>query len=449
MEIAKTVDMMLVIGSSNSSNTQKLYEICKKFCPETYKIDLPGDLPPVDINKIKKIGVTAGASTPDFIIKEVIEQMEELNRQENEMSFKEAFENSLVTLRSGTVAKGKIIGFTNTEIFIDLGYKSDGIIPAEEYSDDPDFKTTDLKVGEEIEVFVKRVNDGEGNVLLSKKAVDSLKSWDVIEEASEKKTELSVKVIDIVNGGAIAIYNGIRLFIPASQISDRYVKDLKEFLKQTLRVRIIDFNKQKKKIVASARIILEEEKQSKKTGIWSEIEVGKQYTGIVKSLMDFGAFVDIGGVDGLVHISELSWKKIKHPSEVFKIGDQVDVFVLDFDKEKSRISLGYRKNTDNPWYNIEEKFKVGDTVRGTVARIVPFGAFIELSEGIDGLVHISQISDMRLNKVSDVLNVGQEVEAKVVELNAEAKKISLSIKEVNPINPAKKENLDTVEADKN
>ena len=445
MEIAGMVDMMIVIGSKNSSNTQKLFEICRDICPETYKIDVPGDLPPVDIKKIKKIGVTAGASTPDSIIKEVIQQMEELNRQEDEMSFKDAFENSIVVLRSGTVAKGKIIGYNNTEIFVDLGYKSDGIIPIDEYSDDPDFKPqVDLKVGEEIEVFVKRVNDGEGNVLLSKKAVDSLKSWDVFEGAVEKKTELDVKVIDIVNGGAIAIYNGIRLFIPASQISDRYVKDLSEFLKQTIRVRIIDVNKQKKKVVASAKVLLEEARLTKKAEIWNVIEIGSKYTGVVKSLMDFGVFADIGGVDGLVHISELSWKKIKHPSEIVKIGDKLEVYVLDFDKEKNRISLGYKKNAENPWFGIEEKYKVGDIVKGIVARIVPFGAFIELSEGVDGLVHISQISDMRLNKVSDALNIGQEIEAKIIEVNGETKKISLSMKDMNSMNSAKKDDTETV-----
>ncbi|MCX7709614.1 MAG: bifunctional 4-hydroxy-3-methylbut-2-enyl diphosphate reductase/30S ribosomal protein S1 [Clostridia bacterium] len=439
-EIAARVDMMLVIGSSHSSNTQKLVDICKKYCPETYKIETSGEIPPVDIKKIKKIGITAGASTPEWIIKEVIEKMVELNKQENEMSFKEAFESSLVTLQSGQTVKGKIIGYNNAEVFVDMGYKSDGIIPMEEFSDDPDFKPeASLKVGEEVEVFVVRVNDGEGNVVLSKKKVDALKNWDKIEKASEDKTPVKAKVTEVVNGGVIANAGGVKIFVPASQISDRYVKDLSEFLKQVINVRILEFNKQKRKIVGSARAILEEEKTQNASKIWDNIEVGKKFDGVVKSITDFGAFVDIGGVDGLIHVSELSWTKVKHPSDVLKLGDRVSVTILEFDKAKNRISLGYRKTEDNPWYNAENKFKVGDVVKGKVVRIVPFGAFVELEKGIDGLVHISQISSVRIGKPSDVLEIGQTVEAKITEVNVEAKKIGLSIKEVAPIDPVKKE----------
>jgi len=437
-EIAKAVDMMIVVGSINSSNTQKLYEICKAHCPETYKIETSGDLPPVDIKKVKKIGITAGASTPDWIIKEVIEKMEELNKQENEISFKEAFESSLVTLQTGEIVKGKIIGFNNSEVYVDLGYKSDGIIPMDEYTDDVDFNPEEsLKIGDEVEVFVVRVNDGEGNVLLSKKKVDVMKSWDKIEEAFENKTPIKAKVVEVTNGGVIASMGGIRIFVPASQISDRYVKDLSEYLKQTVNLRIIEFNRAKRKVVGSQRVLIEEEKERKENELWNGIEIGKRYSGVVKSLTDFGAFVDIGGVDGLIHISELSWSKIKHPSEVLKVGDKVEVSILEFDREKKRISLGYRKPEDDPWYKAEEKYKVGDVVKGKVVRLVPFGAFIELEKGVDGLVHISQISSVRIAKPEDALKVGQEVEAKIVEANIEAKKISLSIKEVKPIDPVK------------
>jgi small subunit ribosomal protein S1 len=399
---------------------------------------MPGELPLDDIKKYKKVGITAGASTPDWIIKEVLNKMSELNTQENEMSFKEAFESSLVTLKTGEIVKGKIIGFNNSEVYIDLGFKSDGIIPMEEFTDDPEFNAAEsLKVGDEVEVFVIRVNDVEGTVLLSKKKIDAIKLWDKIEEALEKKTPLKAKVVEVVKGGVVANSNGVRIFVPASQISDRFVKDLNEFLKQVINVRIIEFDKHKRKIVGSQRVILEEEKARMAIDFWSNIEVGKNYTGTVKSFMDFGAFVDIGGVDGLVHISELSWSKVKHPSDVLKIGDKVEVTVLEFDKDKKRVSLGYRKAEDNPWYKAEDKYKVGDVVKGKVARMAPFGAFIELEKGIDGLVHISQISNVRLVKPNDVLEVGQEVEAKITEVNIEAKKISLSIKEVNPINPVK------------
>ncbi len=436
-KIARESDVMLVIGSRKSSNTQKLYEISKKYCSETYLIETYGDLPPINTKKVKTLGITAGASTPERIIKEVIERMDELNKQENELSFEEAFESSMVSLRSGEIVKGRIIGFNNAEIYVDLGYKSDGIIPIDEYTDDPDFKPeTSIKVGDEIEVFIVRVNDGEGNVMLSKKRVDAIKSIDQIEEAYENKTPVTGKVVEVTNGGVVASVKGVRVFIPASQISERYVKDLNEYMRQTVTVRIVEFNKQKHKIVGSQRVILSENREKNESEFWNTVEIGKKYDGVVKNLMDFGAFVDIGGVDGLVHVSELSWSKVKHPSDVLKVGDKVQVTVLEFDKDKKRISLGLRKEEDNPWFKAADKYKVGDIVNGTVVRLVPFGAFIELEKGLDGLVHISQISNVRIAKPGDVLQIGQAVEAKIVEVNVETKKISLSIKEVNPIDPA-------------
>jgi len=439
-EIAEKVDLMFVIGSRNSSNTKKLYEICKAKCENTYMVQTSGELPPVNIKNIKKVGVTAGASTPDWIIKEVIQKMEELNKQSSEMDFKEAFENSLVTLRTGEIVKGKIIGFNNSEVYLDLGYKSDGIIQMEEFTDDPDFDPQkNLEIGEEVEAFVIRVNDGEGNVLLSKKKVDAIKNWDRLVEAFENKQPVKAKIMEITKGGAVASVGGVRVFIPASQLSDKYVKDLNEFLKQTVNIRIIELDKRRKKVVGSYRVILEEEKERLEKEFWENIEVGKVYTGTVKSLTDFGAFVDIGGVDGLVHISELSWGKIKHPSEVLNVGDKVVVRVLEFDKEKKKVSLGYKKAEDNPWYNIDDKYQIGNIVKGKVVRLVPFGAFVELEKGVDALVHISQISNKRIAKPGDVLKIGQEVEAKIIEVNAIEKKINISIKEVNPIDPVEPE----------
>lgn len=440
--IARISDVMLVIGSRKSSNTQKLYEICSKYCKKTYLAETYGDLPPINIKEIQTLGVAAGASAPERTIKEVIEKMDELNKQEKEMSFEEAFENSMVTLRSGEIVKGRIIGFNNTEVFVDLGYKSDGIIPVDEYSDDPDFKPeTGINIGDEIEVFIVRVNDGEGNVMLSKKKVDSMRSIEMIEEAYRSKTPVTGKVVEVTNGGVIVSVSGVRVFVPASQISERYVRDLSEYLKQTVEIRIIEFNRQRRKVVGSRRALLAENREQMEEQFWSNIEVGRKYTGTVKSLMDFGAFVDIGGVDGLVHVSEMSWTKVKHPSELLKAGDKVEVTVLDFDAGKKKISLSMKKEEDNPWFRMSEKYKVGDIVKGTVVRLVPFGAFIELEKGLDGLVHISQISNVRIAKPGDVLKTGQEVEAKIIEVNEETKKISLSIKEVNPIDPepAKKE----------
>lgn len=443
-EISQKVDMMIIIGGKHSSNTHKLYEISKRNCPLTYKVETSGELPPVDIKKIKKIGISAGASTPDWVIEEVINKMSdlnnqqkvEMNEQEIEMNFADAFEKSMVTLRDGDIVTGKVIGYNNNEVFIDLGYKSDGIIPLEEYTDEPDFKfENEVKVGDEIEVYVKKVNDGEGNVLLSKKYLDAMKSWDEVIKAYEDKTPVKAVVVEVVNGGVIASAKGVRIFVPASQISDRYVKELNEFLKKHINLRIIEYNEKRRKLVGSARVILEEEKEKKLKEFWDNAEVGKIYNGVVKSLTDFGAFVDIGGVDGLVHISELSWSRIKHPSEVLNVGDNVQVSILDMDKEKGKISLGYRRTEDNPWYKASQKYNVGDVVNVKVLRFAPFGAFVELEEGVDGLVHISQISTKRLAKPEDVLTEGMMVDAKILEFDQENKKISLSIKEVKPIDP--------------
>jgi len=444
-KIAQQVDIMLVLGSESSSNTQKLYEICKKHCEETYRIETIGGMPPLHI-KNKIIGITAGASTPEWVIEEVIRKVNELNKDENELSFKEAFESSLVTLHTGDVVEGKIIGYSGSEVYVDLGFKSDGIIPLDEFSDDPDFDPASLTVGDVIKVFVVRVNDVEGTVKLSKKKIQSIEGYKKIEEAFENKQAIQVRITDVVKGGVVGVANGVRVFIPASQISDRFIKDLNEFVKQVLSVKIIELDRSKRKVVGSRKEILAAEKSVLLEKVWGEIEIGKTYTGTVKSLTDFGAFVDIGGVDGLIHISELSWNKIKHPSQVVKLGDIVEVYILDFDRAKSRISLGFKKAEDNPWFNAEEKFAVGNVVKGKVVRMVPFGAFVELGNGIDGLVHISQISNVRLAKPSDVLEIGQEIEAKVIELDLTAKKVGLSIKELNPIDPIKNEEAVVTEA---
>jgi 4-hydroxy-3-methylbut-2-enyl diphosphate reductase len=274
------------------------------------------------------------------------------------------------------------------------------------------------------------VDDGEGNVLLSKKKLDSIKGWEMIESSFNNKATVKGKVIEVVNGGIIALVNGIRVFVPASQVSDRYVSDLNGFLKQNVSLRIIDLNKKKKRAVGSVRAVIEEEKEKKAEEFWNNVEVGKRYSGVVKKLTDFGAFVDLGGVDGLIHISELSWSKIKHPSEVLKEGDVAEVYISELDKEKKRISLGFKKAEDNPWVIAKSKFNLGDVVKCKVVRLVPFGAFVELIPGVDGLIHISQIANKRIGKPADVLSIGQEVEAKIIEMDLDNQKISLSIREL-------------------
>lgn len=446
-EISSQADLMLVIGGKNSSNTQKLYEICLANCPRTYKIETVADIPSLDIKHNYTIGITAGASTPDWVIKEVVETMEELmNKQETEMSFQQAFEESTVNnLRSGEVVKGRIIGYNTSEVFVDLGYKADGTISMEEFLEDPDFDPEkDLKEGEEILVYIIKINDGEGNVSLSKKRVDSIRGMEEIEEAFNEKKPLEAVVREVVNGGVVASYKGVRVFIPASQISDHYVKDLNEFLKKKVRFEVVEMAKNKRRVVGSCRNIIEKEKEEKMESFWGKVEVGQEYTGTVKSITNFGVFVDLGVVDGLIHISELSWKKISRPTDVLKPGQTVKVRILGFDKEKQKVSLGYRKPEENPWFNVENKYGIGDIVEGKIVRLVPFGAFVELEEGVEGLVHISQISNVRLGKPDEVLSVGQPVKMKVLEVNPELKKISLSIREVEPIDPIR---ADTVAAE--
>ena len=360
--------------------------------------------------------------------------MEEMKRQDGDIDFAEEMERPLITLQMGQTVKGRIIRYNSTEVYIDLGYKSDGVIPIEEFRTDAGQDPSEsIHIDDVIDVFVVRVNDSEGTVQLSKKRVDEKNNWARIEEAFENGTAIKAVVTDVTNGGLIVTSSGVRIFVPASQVSDRYVEDLRGYLRKPIELRVIDYNKPKRKFVGSMKALIVEEKRRAAESLWNDIEIGREYDGTVKSLTAFGAFVDIGGVDGLVHISELSWSRIKHPSDVVKVGEQVSVRVVSLDRDKKKISLGYRREEDNPWYKIEEKYPVGSIITKRVVRIAPFGAFVELEKGIDALVHVSQISDTRIAKPDDVLHVGMEVTAKITELNLETKKISMSIKEVEPI----------------
>ncbi len=430
-EIAKKADMMIVIGGRNSSNTTKLTAICKKYCKDTYQIENFGDLPQ-DINIPKIIGITAGASTPVAIIKEVTKKMEEMQKNGSE-SFAaefEEYEKSLITLNTRDIVKGTVIAVSEAGVSVNLGYKSDGFVPASEVSDDSseDIKSL-VKVGDEVEAFVVRVNDIEGEVTLSMKKLLSMKGAKEIEDAFESKEIIEGKVTQVVNGGVIVTCKGVRVFVPASQASDRYLSNLDILVGTTASLRIIDIKKMRgrTKIVGSIKNVIQEQKAVLSEKFWEDVEVGKRYQGVVKSLTKFGAFADIGGVDGLIHISELSWAKIKHPSEVVKEGDVVDVYVISFDKETGKVSLGFKNADDNPWKKVEE-LSLGDVIDCKIVRIVPFGAFAEIFPGVDGLIHISQVADKRIGKVEDELTIGQHVQAKVVEIDLENKKIGLSIR---------------------
>ncbi len=430
-EIAKKADLMLVLGGAHSSNTSKLTAICKKYCPNTYQIENFEGIPQ-NINIPKTIGITAGASTPSCIIKEVIDKMvENIKGAESFAQEFEEYEKSLITLNTRDIVKGTVMDVSEKGISVNLGYKSDGFVPASEVTDDPTADIASMyKEGDEVEVFVVRVNDVEGEVTLSIKKLEMIKGAKEVEEAFETKQILSGKVIQAVNGGVVVSAKGARVFVPASQASDRFLKDLSVLVGNEVDFRIIDIKKMRgrTKVVGSIKSVLAEQKAILSEEFWANVEIGKQYTGIVKSITKFGAFADIGGVDGLIHISELSWSKIKDPSEVVSVGDEVSVYVLGFDKEAGKVSLGFKKAEDNPWKKVEAELKVDDVIDCKIVRIVPFGAFAEIYPGVDGLIHISQVANKRIGKVENELTIGQHVQAKIVEIDLEAQKIGLSIR---------------------
>ncbi|TCO79787.1 bifunctional 4-hydroxy-3-methylbut-2-enyl diphosphate reductase/30S ribosomal protein S1 [Marinisporobacter balticus] len=430
-DVSKQVDAMIIIGGYHSSNTQKLLQISKKYCKNTYHIETAEEVPIADISGFKKIGVTAGASTPDWIIKEAIKRMDNMEQEQNEMmNMMEEIENSLRAPRRGTSVKGTVILVTDNEIMVNIGYKADGIIPKKEMSNDPLVNPHEIaKEGDPIEAYVLKTDDGEGNLLLSKIRVDAEKNWEHLEKATDENHTLQVRVVQVVKGGVIAVYKGTRGFIPASQLSTNFISDLQEFVDKELAVKIIDLNIEKKKVVFSHKVIMKEENEAKRQKLWENIEKGSIIEGEVKRLVKFGAFVDIGGMDGLIHISDLSWSRVNNPNEVVSIGDKVKVVILDFDKENNRISLGLKQTTLEPWANIESKYSIGDIVKGKVVKLADFGAFVEFEPGVDGLVHISEISEKHISKPSEEVHVGQKVKVKILNLDKENKRISLSMKE--------------------
>jgi ribosomal protein S1/(E)-4-hydroxy-3-methyl-but-2-enyl pyrophosphate reductase len=542
VELAGKVDIMLVIGGLHSSNTQKLYKLCKEICKNIYHIETADDLPLENIKGAESIGITAGASTPDWIIKEVIDKMTEMDKMKqqetNEQTSEEQMlkqaqdveettgsvegngpeetavegaatedaavegaategeaveeasaegaaveeasaegaaveeasaegaaveeastedaaveevsteekpleeetpekdttmkeiEDTMVTVRVGKVVKGQVIQVGENDVIVNIGYKADGVIPRDELSNDPTLKPSDIVTeGEEIEVFVKRIDEKEGSVLLSKKKVDIEKAWKALKEKQQTGEPVNVKVLEEVKGGLIAIAEGIRGFIPASHIDIGYVEVLQDFVGQELPMKVIEFNRSKGKVIFSRKALLEEQKEKKKKEILESLKAGDRIEGEVKRITDFGAFVDVGGIDGLVHISEMSWSRIDHPSEVLETGQRVEVEVLGVEPENERISLSLKRTKPHPWDNIQERYKAGDVVTGKVVRLVDFGAFVELEPGVEGLVHVSQIAYTHVEKPQDVLEEGQMVEVKVLDVKPDERRISLSIKE--------------------
>ena len=430
--LAERSDLMIVIGDKTSSNTCKLYDICSRVCKNTYLVETYKELKDIDLSSACNIGVTAGASAPARIIKEVLDTMAENqvnSSEEQEQDFASMLEEHMQSFNTDGRVKGVVERITPNEIFVDVGRKQAGVVKLSELTDDPNAKIEDLvKVGDTLDLLIMRTNDQEGTIMLSKKRVDAQKGWDVIKEALESKEVLTGVVTEINNGGVIAVTNGVKVFIPASQATASRNESTEGLLKKEVSFRIIDVNDRRRRAVGSIRSVLNEEKNKAREEFWKNCEVGKTYTGTVKSLTSYGAFVDIGGVDGMIHISELSWNRIKHPSDVVNVGDTVEVYVKDIDTEKHNISLGYKKAEDNPWEILKNNYPEGSIVEVEIVGLTQFGAFAKIIPGIDGLIHISQIADRRIEKPQDELSIGQKVMAKITAIDFDKKRVSLSIR---------------------
>jgi len=505
-EISKIADTVIVAGDINSANSLKLTDICRQHCGNVLFIQSAKDLESAGVRSADVVGITAGASTPAFIIKEVTRKMkEEINMDgtpaepeteetlpepeetKNEItedlpepesteeipvvsepdvipddipddipevpaeiavpeaaesidadessdsfeseSFEEMLEKSIKTLRTGEKVTGIVTSITSTEVSVDLGTKQSGYIPITEFIDNDNTSIDDVvKIGDTIESFVMRVNDVEGMVMLSKKRLDAMKNWDIVESAKENKTTVEGVVSEENKGGIVVNVKGVRVFVPASQTGLPKSAPMSDLLKKHVKLRITEVNASRRRVVGSIRLVQNDERREKSDLVWNDIEVGKKYEGVVKSMTTYGVFVDIGGVDGMIHISELSWTRIRQPSEVMAVGDEVSVHVLSFDKDTRKISLGYKKNEDNPWTRFTGKYAIGDVVNVKVVKMMPFGAFAEICPGVDGLIHISQITDHRIGLPSEVLTDGQTVDVKITEIDNDRKKVSLSIR---------------------
>ncbi len=423
-DLAKCSDAVIVIGSEESSNSRKLRDVASRFCDRVYFIGDPEECKKIELEPNFDLSITAGASTPDSLIQEVYKTMNE--QMEN---FAELLEASLKTLNTGDIVEGVITSISQNEIHLDLGAKTTGVIVHDKATDDPQAKLDVLyKVGDTVRAKVIKVSDIDGIATLDKTRVDSEANWDKIVAAYESGETLEGKIIEVVRGGVIISLFSVRVFIPASLTGVPKDVDLQTIMNTTQKVKIVEIKADRKRAYASIRAILREERKAKEEAFWNEIAEGKEYDGEIKSLTSFGAFVDLGGVDGMVHTTELSWKRIKHPSEVVSVGDKIHVYVKSFDREKGRISLGYKTDDMNPWTIFTGKYAEGDTAEVKIVSLMPFGAFAEIVPGCDGLIHISQIADRKIAKPEEVLEIGQVVEAKITAIDEEKHKVSLSIR---------------------
>ena len=432
-ELSKKVDAMVVIGGRNSSNTRKLFDIAKENCKNSYFVENIEDLPLKEVIKYSKIGVAAGASTPESVIKEVATNMSETMISENETmsmeDFMDEIDASLRLPRTGEIVDGKVHQVTDNEVIVNLGCKKDGILPIEEITLKEGETLADLfNEGDEIQAKVIKTDDGDGGILLSKKKLEINKHWKEINNAYEDKSIIDVKVVRVVNGGVIAKYKEVSGFIPMSQLSDGYVESAEPFVGEELEVKVTRVDQRRNRVVFSRKAVLNEEKQKQIAAIWENIHVGDIVEGTVMRFTDYGAFVDIGGIDGLLHISEISWGKLRHPKEALEIGEKINVKILSMNQEKGKISLGLKQTKPEPWSVIDENYQVGQVIEGKVVQLKEYGAFVELEPGLDGLVHISEVAHKRVNDISSELSVGETVKAKILDIDTDRKRISLSIK---------------------
>ena len=450
VSLASECDAMVVIGGKHSANSLHLAQLCQEHCPDVQFIERPDEL---DLDRLKTadtVGLTAGASTPAWIIKEVRNKMsDEIKTEESavekELSFDEMLEETLKTIYNGDKVTGIVVAITGTEVSVDLGAKYSGFIPTDEFTDDGTKIEDAVKVGDEVEAVVVRVNDIEGTAMLSKKRLDAAKIWNDVEAAAEDGSVMEGVVTEENKGGVVVSVKGVRVFVPASQTDLPREAELSQLLKKTVRLKITEVNKARKRVVGSIRRVAQAERRERIDAIWNEIEVGKRYNGVVKSMTSYGAFVDIGGIDGMVHVSELSWGRIHQPSEVVSVGDEIEVYVISFDKEKRKISLGYKDPEANPWLQFTSQYGVDSVAQVKIVKLMPFGAFAEVVPGVDGLIHISQIANRRIAKPDEVLAVGDVVEAKITAIDEEKHKISLSIRALSvpaPVAPVEEEDED-------
>lgn len=431
-ETASKVDAMIVIGDQKSSNSRKLYEIAKSRCKNTYFVEKVDDLALKQLDEYNRIGIAAGASTPEIAIQEVFLNMSEktLEQEMSMQDFMDEIDKQLRLPRSGELVDGKVLEVREKEVIVNLNVKKDGVIPINEINLEEGKTLADMfHEGDDIQAKVLKNDDGDGNILLSRKKLEVGVHWQEINQALEDKSVIEVEVVRQVNGGVIAAYKEVSGFIPLSQLSDRYVEDSSEFLGQTLQVKVSRVDPRRGKAVFSHKAFLNEERQKAMKEIWEKIQVGDIVEGTVMRFTDYGAFVDIGGIDGLLHISEISWGKLKHPQEVLSVGQKIKVKVLSMSAEKGKISLGLKQTIPEPWSVIDENYAVGDIVEGKVVQIKEYGCFVELEPGLDGLVHISEVSHKRVANINDELSVGEKVNTKILEIDKERRRISLSIKE--------------------